>query len=317
MSLAAPFRDRRVRLALFGWLASIVGVLTVLLGLLHLALPLLGRALPDLEFDAALIFTGLTTYVAIGTVLILTGIGSIRRKRWTRAAMLTIGWTWLLVGAGVVGFVATRLDDLTILAGGGLASRPPEVDRLIHLVMLAPTIAFGLFVPATILWVYRDLDILATCRAHHPEPDWSDRCPSGVLILSLALAFTGVLSIPLAVRPTLPWFGRLLGGPAGAAGMLWIGVLSCWIAWRLFQLRPVGWWATGAFSVVLGVSTTLTLIHTPRAEWYRALGYPEKQIEQLTAGGDNLPWIAIGATVAFTLLTWAYLLVIRPHFRRG
>jgi hypothetical protein len=309
-------RDRTTRLRLFGVLTILAGVAALGLALFNLALPTLTRELLDIPTTTRQVLTGLLTFAAIGVVLVLCGVGSMRRRRWARPAMLTVGWTWLFVGLATVGFMVTNLDDLALLAGAENASQPPQIDALIRWMLLLPSFGFGLVAPVAILWAYAPLDVLHTCRAWHPQPDWSDDCPSTVLILALALGFSGLLSIPLALKPVLPWFGGLLtGGAAGAAVTLATGGTFLWIGWALFRLRPAGWWATGVSAGVFAVSTVWTLLQTPRVEWYRALEYPQKHIDQILAAGEPSPWPAVGATVALTLATAVYLAAIRKHFR--
>ncbi len=295
----------------------LAGIGAVLVGLSHFALPLLADSIPDFRITASQIATGVITFLAIGAVLIACGAGSIRERRWVRPAMLTVGWTWLFVGLGTLGFVVTNLDDLTILAGSGLADQPPEIETLIRWILLLPSFGFGVMMPLLILWAYQDLDVLATCRARHPDPDWSDRCPSTVLVLALALGFAGLLSFPLALRPLLPWFGGLLTGAAGSAATLLVGGVFVWIGWALFRLRASAWWATGISTIVVAVSTVWTLLETPRAAWYRALDYPERQIELLLLSGEPPKWPAIIATLALTIVTLIYMASIRKHFRNG
>ena len=314
MTSEDAYRDRGVRLRLFGLLTVLTGIGAALLGLSHFALPLLADSIPDFRITASQIATGVITFAAIGVVLIACGVGSIRERRWVRPAMLTVGWSWLFVGLATLGFVVTNLDDLMILAGSGLAEQPPGIETLIRWILLLPTLVFGVVMPLLIVRAYQDQDVLATCRARHPEPDWSDRCPSAVLVLALGLGFAGLLSLPVTLRPVLPWFGRLLTGTAGSVTTLLVGGVFIWIGWALFHLRTSAWWATGFSTIVVALSTAWTLAETPRAAWYRALDYPEKQIERLLMSGEPPKWPGIVATLALTIVTLIYLASIRKHF---
>ncbi|NIM61045.1 MAG: hypothetical protein GTO30_05140, partial [Acidobacteria bacterium] len=94
------------------------------------------------------IATGVITFVAIGIVLLACGRGSMRGRRWVRPAMLTVGWSWLFVGLATLVFVLANLEDLTILAGSGLADQPPEVEMLIRWMLLLPCFGFGVAFPS-------------------------------------------------------------------------------------------------------------------------------------------------------------------------
>jgi len=314
MTRERAYPDRGVRLRLFGLLAILIGIGTALLGLSHLALPLLADAIPDFRFSRSQILTGVTTFVGIGVVLIACGVGSMRQRRWAPTAMLTVGWTWLLVGIATIGFVVTNLDDLTLLAGSELADPSPEVEALIGWMLIVPGVGVCIALPLLFLWAYRDKGMLATCRARSPQPDWSDRCPPTVLVLSLAVGFTGFLMVPMALRPLLPWFGRLLTGTAGSLATLVIGGLFVWIGWALFRLKRSGWWATAISTIAVAVSSAWTVLETPRGEWYRALEFPEKQIELLLAAGEPSRWPGIAASLVLTLVTAIYLASIRKYF---
>ena len=317
MTSEGAYRDRGIRLRLFGLLTVLAGIGAVLVGLLHFALPLLADSIPDFSITASQIATGVITFVAIGVVLIACGTGSMRERRWVRPAMLTVGWSWLFVGLATLGFVVTNLDDLTILAGSGLAEQPPEIETLIRWILVLPSFGFGVAVPLLILWAYAGQDVLATCRARHPDADWSDRCPSTVLVLALALGFTGLLAFPMTLRPVLPWFGGLLTGVEGSAATLLVGAFFVWTGWGMFRVKPSAWWATAVSAIVVALSTVWTLLATPRADWYRALDYPEKQIRLLLASGEPPKWPGVVVTITLTIVTLVYLASIRQHFQNG
>ena len=298
----------------FGLLTLLAGVAFALLGLAHLALPFATQLLPELRIDRAIIATGLLTYLTVGVTLILCGLGSIRLRRWTRPAMLTVGWVWLFAGLMIFGYAAANMSDLIILVGSGIKELSPEIESLLAAVVIAPLLLFGCLPPLLLLWIYRDPNILHTCREAHPEPDWSDRCSTELFILALALGYSGLLTLPLALRPTLPWFGELWSGPRASLIYLLLGAFMIGCGWALFQRRKDGWWAAGLLTTLLGLSSALTLYHLPRADWYRALDYPEKMVIEIAQRGDGPPWLAIAAVIALSLVTWIYLLRIRDQF---
>ena len=78
------FRDRSGRLILFGSLSLLVGAVCVVLALLSLLLPLLKEMLPAPEatVDGRSALLGFLTYGLAGAVLIWTGAGSLRKRRW-------------------------------------------------------------------------------------------------------------------------------------------------------------------------------------------------------------------------------------------
>jgi hypothetical protein len=314
MDSKISFVDRSRRLKFMGLLTAIAGVGFTILGLVHLALPAAAELVPSLRIDRAIVATGLLTYITIGLTLISCGIGSIRMRRWTRPAMLTVGWVWLLAGLMVFGYATANIDDLTILVGSGIEQIPPELERLLAAIVIAPLLIFGCVPPVLLLWIFRDEEILRTCQAHHPEPDWSDRCTTEVFVLALAMGYSGALTLPLALKPTLPWFGRLWSGPGASVIFVLLAGVLIWSGYALFRLRRSGWWATGIVTSLLGISSCWTLYLVPRADWYRALDYPEKMIGEILGRPSGPPWLAILAVAVMSLLTWLYLFRIRHHF---
>jgi hypothetical protein len=53
------------------------------------------------------------------------------------------------------------------------------------------------------------------------------------------------------------------------------------------------------------------------AAYYRALGYPEVQVEWLARSAVSSRPVTVGGTVALTLASLVYMLAIRKHFRNG
>jgi hypothetical protein len=309
----ASFRDRTVRLQLFGTLAVLCGGVCVVLGLLHLLLILVGGE-ESLELDPASLVMSALTYGLIGAILIWAGVGSLRRRRWVRSLMLILGWTWLI--AGVLGtlVVVVMLDDLLMLAFADLELPPPAYATTIKVVLVLLTAGTGVALPLAFIWAYREPDVLKTCAAADPVPDWTARCPLPVLGLSFGLAAVAILCLPLAVRPAVPCFGRLVTGWAGGLLLVLGGAVAALLARSTFKLSVAGWWGTTLLLILVGVSVAVTFLRVDAAEYYRALGYPEQQLEVLGRSVVSSRWVTVGGTAALTLLSLVYMAAIRTHF---
>jgi hypothetical protein len=308
-----PFRDRGPRLALCGFLVILAGSGAVLLGGLHALLLLGGPRVPGLEsvpVDVRSSLTGLLLYLLLGAALIAVGVGSVRKRRWSRPLTLTLAWTWLLGGICLLFLLPAAW---TLLAAGA-PLLDPTVASLVRIVLLAGTAVFGVILPALLVVVYGDPHLRQTLEAHDPRPDWTERCPPSVLGLSLSLGACGVLTALAAPRPVVPWFGRLVVGWPGALLLLAGAGVCLWLAREIYALRPRGWWATTVFLVLLGLSTWLTLQRVPFAEMLRAMGWDEGL---LPAGRTTLGPTAGWLTLALTVASVAYLVGIRKYFRSG
>ena len=217
-------------------------------------------------------------------------------------------------GAVTVAYVVLELDDLILLATNELETLEPWMERFVAAAILIPTFVFGLLPPLLIFWAWRHESAAALCHQEHPQPDWSDRCPTSVVVLALASGYTGLLSFPLAIRPTVPWFYTILTGNGGRVVTILTGIALLVIGWTLFQRKRAALWATGLLTTLLGVATASALLRVPRADWYRALDYPPRLIEEITAQAPGPPWGTISLVIVVTVATWWVLWKLREQF---
>jgi hypothetical protein len=306
------FKDRSTRLTLFGLLAIVVGCFSILLGLLHLLL-LASGGLPGVEsipVDRRTSAMGVVLYALVGGAFICVGVGSVRKRRWARPLMLTLSWTWLLGGTAVLLLLPGMLDVVLRGASPGMPEMDPTLASLVTLVVSGLTALCGVVLPALFVWTYNDRNLRLTCESTHPAPDWTERCPPSALGLSVGLGACGVLALPMALRPTVPLFGRLLTGGPAALLLIAGGCVCLWLAREVYALTMRGWWATTVFLLLIGLSTWLTLRSADPDELFRALGYPDDS----PTPGDTFVSVNSWLAVAVTLLSLVYMGAIRKHF---
>ncbi len=310
-----PGADPGRRLTFFGVVAVGLGLGLVALGLLHPLLPMLSEALGDQRpIDTQTIWMGLFLYVSLGAAMVWAGVGSIRRRRWVRPIMLFLCGTWLIVGVFVLLLVLWIVDDLLLATGGELVRSSPAVATAARWVALAVTFLGGILLPILFILAYRSPEVQTACDRHDPRPSWSDRCPSSVLVLSIALLAAAVFSLPMVLRPVVPLFGRLATGRMGLLSLVGGIALCIWLAWSTYRLERTGWWATLAFLILLGLSTLWTFAVVDMTEAYRQLGYPDEQIAALARSEPLLRRLTLWGTVAMTVAGVAYMLGVRRHF---
>src|SRR2546423_12501878 len=98
-TVGAPngFRDRKAGLVVFGILTALMGCLCALL----VPVMFFGQAMAATKGAGMGVHTMLPAavmYGVIATIFIWLGIGSIMARRWARALLLILAWSWLIIG---------------------------------------------------------------------------------------------------------------------------------------------------------------------------------------------------------------------------
>jgi hypothetical protein len=288
-----------------------------LFGLANLALPVLGRFLPEgaapaSDWRSALI--AFLTYGMIGAILAWTGAGSVRKRRWVRPVMLTLGWTWLLLGLCLVLLAAGMLNDLIALSAPSGQPLPPELASGVRTAVLGVLLAGGVLLPVLFVWVYRDEQLQRTCERYDPRPSWTERCPASVLGLSLLLWAAAALMLPLAVRPAVPLFGLLVTGWPGTLLMLAAALALAGLARGVFRRSMAAWWSVTLALLVLGASVALTFHVLEPAVFLREMGLTDEQLRDLPSLGAGIRLANVWGTVVLSVAGVAYMLAIRGKF---
>lgn len=301
-------RDRTLRLVVCGGLALACGVGLAALAALYVLLALAALAgMAPRGVDAASALSGAVLWLGLGAALVVTGGGSIACRRWAPPLLSVIAWLWLLGGLVAVPLVPPMMQ--AALAATDAASVPTLQLWLVTFAFLGAVALVGVLVPALLVWAYRDPDVQRTCAARHPEPSWPERVPRPVLGLVVALIAAAVLSLQLALRPAVPLFGIVVGGPLAAA-IIVAGSLACAGLARLVWLQSrAGWWAVTLLLTAAGVSTALTLHRVPLADLYGAMGHGAEAVS-LLPDVALLAWL----TWALTAATLVYMLRLKRYF---
>ncbi|MBM3880643.1 MAG: hypothetical protein FJ387_13155 [Verrucomicrobia bacterium] len=315
---ATPHKDRSTGLLVFGVLEILLGFVAVLMVPLMVLGQVMAARMGQGEFNVRLVVPAAVFYGGAAVIFVWLGIGSIRARRWARALVLVVGWSWLAMG--VVGSVLFLFIMPQLLSEGPPGGEPlPETARQVGLVVgLGFVLVLFVAVPAVLVGFFQSRHVKATCEARDPGPSWTDACPLPVLVLSfwLMVGAFSLLTLPLSSNSVLPCFGILLSGiPGGVV----CGILATlWIvsAVAAYRLKPVGWWIPLVCVLVLGSSAVVTFGRVDLAELYRTMGYTAQQIELMQnyrfLHGSPMWWWSVG----WTLLALTYLLAIKRYFRR-
>lgn len=324
-SLAPPpaeYRDRRTGLIIFGILIALMGsILLLFVPLMILALfaaPTTAAATPN----AQMVVPGALICGLLAACFIWLGIGSMLCRRWARAILLVLSWTWLVMGIVASIYLAILLPQINSAIDAaqppGQKPIPQEMKTAIMVIQAIFAFVTYVLIPGVLVLFYRSKHVKATCEARDPVVRWTDRCPLPVLAVSLwaAVGAAAMLAFPLVYKGIVPFFGVLLSGITGSAVCVGIALLWGYAARATYRLEIAGWWIMLVGTILFGVSAFITYLRHDLMEVYRLMGYPEAQIAQLQQlnvfRGPMLAW----STLAFAAPLTIYLLFIRRFFTR-
>jgi hypothetical protein len=322
--LSPEYKDRHAGLVVFG-------ILTVLMGCFWaLMIPLMifgqtmaarnGQPLTPLKMQ----IPSLMEYALFAVGTIWLGIGSTMARRWARALLVVVSWSWLVIGIGTIAAMAYMMPK--IIAAGetagataahGAQHMPPGAMQGVMTVMMCVFGVIFLVIPAIWAAFYGSRNVKATCEARDPVPGWTDACPLPVLALCLFLVFSAAMMLIMSVSGPwpMPLFGVFLTGIPAAAVMLVLAAIWAYAAWTLYKLEILGWWVTLIAMLVLTASMLLTFAHHNIADIYSHMNLPAAQIDQIQKlgifNGNGMLWMSFCWMVPFL----GYLLFVRRYFR--
>ena len=314
----AVFKDRSVGLVVFGSVEILIGCLCALVApmmVLVAFVPQPGGPPAGLQ----MMLPAVTIYVMAAVFFIWIGIGSILARRWARAVMLVCSWMWLICGVFtmIVGvFMMPSMFD-------HMFDQMPPGQQMPPKAPLVPLIFAGGFMgciyfllPLAFVLFYRSKHVWATCRFKDPKTRWTDRCPLPVLALVIFFAY-GLFS--LVWMPfynfTVPCFGVILDGAAGALVVLGVVLLEIYLIWGMYHLRVAAWWTAVVCVVVGSISGLLTMGRIDLMELYERMGMPDQQLDVIRQMGmvekmDSLWWVWIPMALVFLV----YLVYVKRYF---
>jgi hypothetical protein len=319
----AEHKDRSTLLFAFGIAEIVMGLFTLLMAAVTVVAMLAGTGgLPGAPGvqppNPRMVAPGLFFYLLLAAYFITTGIGSMRIRRWARPIVLIVSWLWLV--SGVVSLFMTSI----ILPRFMEQARPPGIDA--EMMSFAQGCAFALLavfqviLPGIFITVYGSAGVRATFETRDRLPRWTDRCPTPVLGICLALVYAAV-TLPLSAVSGLPLFGLGLSRPASVAVCLALAVFLPFLALVTYQLRPWAWWVLLGFSFLGDLSSISFLSRSP--DWkqmFQQMGLQAADVAMMEKTGltkffKGPEMIAVVAVCALGSL--AYLLWVKKHFRRG
>jgi uncharacterized membrane protein len=323
---AAAYKDRSTGLTIFGIIEIILGALAALMAPVTLLGAVFSRKLAGGAMPAGTYASGICSYTFAAVLLVTLGIGSIRARRWAWALNLILSWFWLIIGVVATVAMTVFMPRIFAAAFRQTAAQTPNAPPLptgVFAVILTFVIVFLSFflvvLPLAFLLFYRRKDVEETCKRRDPAERWTDRCPLPVLAVSLVLGSSAVYFLLMAVTtPFIAFFGRYLTGLPGAAVLVVMAGIDCFVAIMLYRVRLAGWWLAVCVLVLRMISVILTFRRADLLQAYSKLGWSDAQLQQMKANPmfHSNTAVLLWWSVVFMILFLGYMIWIK-HFFRG
>ncbi|ACB75440.1 hypothetical protein [Opitutus terrae] len=320
--LAAPYKDRKAGLIVFGILEILIGAFF----LFSLAATAVSRVVlahrPELaqQYQGSTLWPTLLINGGLVVVFVWLGIGSLLARRWARAISLCLGWIGLISGviacvsmAWVLPAIDAAMQQAAEQNGQHLSA---GIVVFVKILTVSMMLLMYVIIPGALVLFYRSRHVRLTCETRDPVERWTDRCPLPVLALVLLLAFSAVamvMTIPLYGR-AFPFFGMII---TGAPALVLFGAFAvfCGAAARgLYRLQPWALWSYAVVVVVFAINSAVTFTGGGLMRYYEAIGLPEAQLKQIEAmkllQTDSLIWFGTAAALVFL----GYLIWLRKYF---
>jgi hypothetical protein len=312
---AQPFKNRKAGLVIFGIFTIIGGGTCALFAFLAAVAPILAAHSPNPPPVRPNVLPAVLMYGALAVAFVWLGIGSIMVRRWARALLAVLSWTFFVFGVcGLVFFAMMAPKFKQTLAAAQPPNQPPLPDSVQTGMLIGMFCFFGLVgIVGPLIWAlfYSGRNVKATCEVLDAAPRWTDRCPLPVLGISLWLLFSAVTMVGMAAfYPIAPFFGMLTTGAAARAYHLILGIIWLYAAWALYRLDIRGWWIALTLMILSVISAVITFSRHDITEIYKLLGYPAEQIAIVQKMGMT-NWITPWSTVICSVPVIIYLLYIR------
>ena len=305
------FKDRSTGLIVFGILEILLGCLCALL----VPLMLLGQVMSAKATGGApnfrMAIPGMMMYAMLAVAFIWLGVGSIRCRRWARALLLILSWSWLVTGVIAIGF-------LLFLAPKMMEGLPSGAKAVALLVAGVIWTSIFIVIPGVLVAFYQSGHVKATCEARDPVVRWTDGCPLPVLAVSVCLGFGAVmmLAMPLVYNSVMPCFGILLSGLPGTLIYLCVAALWAYLARAWYRLQPMAWWITLGVLLLFAISNIVTFTRVDLMDMYRLMGYPPEQIALIEKFNFLSSKTMVWWSACFMLPVFGYLIWVKRFLRR-
>jgi hypothetical protein len=313
------FKDRKVRLVVLGILQIIFGGFCALMvplaifGMVAAAKAGKGAA-EGVNLSLRMIIPGILLYLALAVWFIWMGIGSIMARRWARALILVSSWLWLI--GGVCGFVMVLALFPNMYEKMGESGQMPKAAITVMKYTVTAFLALiYVVIPGIFVLFYSGKDVKATCEHRDLRERWTDKCPLPVLAVSFVSVLWAVSILSMGIyRWTIPFFGSILSGTAGAIVVLVLALVLVYISQGAYKLDVKAWWCALLVHIGWSFSAIITFSTVSMEEFYKKMNFSGQQLGIMKQYGAL--W---GSGMSLFLGVWAvivlaYLVYVRRYF---
>jgi len=233
--------------------------------------------------------------------------------------MLIVSGIWL--GIGLLSTLVMVFLFPVILRQQPVHS-PPEIQRVIMVVMIAFMTLFLVVLPAIFLFFYSRRSVRATCLAARgdqagtlaAEGTSAAGFPVPLAILGACEALGALAVCATLFVPATFVFGVVLHGPSAVLVLLAHSILSAYAAWSIFRRKLIGWsiamLKAGLWAVSLVVSY---LRHPDLLQLYREMGLRDQALRVYEQFPQILSVFWVGMIVGMTVFL-VFILYSRKFF---
>jgi len=311
------FKDRKVGLVIFGIMHLGMGALCALMVPLMIIGIIASKSVNSgtaPQTDPRMMIPGILVYVVFAVCFIWMGVGSIMARRWARALILTTSAMWMVCGIGGLAAMIFIMPDM-YRQMGTTGQIPGGMANIIMYITMGFMAVIYILIPATLILFYRSRHVKATCEAYNPDQSWTDACPLPVLALSLLFGFWALCMPTMGFYGwTIPFFGVILTGPAGASAALIIAIVMTIIARGFYKLDQRAWTGALVMIVLWALSIALTFSRVSLMEFYEKMNFPEEQLELMRPFCESNQSVMIVTGVLWLVVFTGYLLYTKRFF---
>jgi len=192
---------------------------------------------------------------------------------------------------------------------------PQEMVVIMKYMVLGFMAVGCLIIPGAMVLFYGSRNVKATCEFRDPRIRWTDKCPLPVLAVSLMCGVGAGSMLSMGLYGwTVPFFGRILSGKAGAGVALVSMLLLGYAAWGTYRLSIKAWWCAVLLNTAWAISKGATFSCVNMRDFYEKMNFTHQQLEIMKQHGMS-PY----STRVLFYGIWAfgclgYLLYTRRYF---
>src|SRR5262245_45517424 len=203
-----PYRDRSAAVVVVSILVGLIGLGCLgMVALMAIGIGAASAMAPGQQASMRSAIPATAIYLSFAAFFLATGIGSAMVKRWARALLAVVSWLWFAAGVMALVFVVALLPRLKelIASSSPQGAQAPPIGLIVGC-MVGAILAIYLALPLLLGLFYSGKNVRATFEAKD-RPRWTDRLPTPLLALFLALAFAAASALALPLYGAIPAFG--------------------------------------------------------------------------------------------------------------